>query len=496
MTPSETAKYLFERLIAAGITTEGACAILGNIQAESGFLPNNLENSYNIKLNMSDAEYTNAVDNGSYTLFASDGCGYGLAQWTFGKRKEKLLKYVQSLGKSIGDLNGQIDFLIKEFQEDFPSIWNQLKTSKDLYNLTWILLNKWENPQIKNITARYQYAQNWFNTLHSNPKSNKLTENQAIEKVLNLARSEIGYKEKRSNMQLDDKNANAGSGNWTKYARDLDAVTNFYNGAKNGFAWCDIFVDWLFYQCFGAQKAMQILCQPTRSAGAGCLYSAGYYRNSGRWTNNPTPGAQIFFISGGDVYHTGIVEEVNGNQVITIEGNSSDQVTRRTYNINDGRIYGYGIPQWSYATDSNSTPVSPTPTASPAKSILRFGSKGIEVTNMQQNLIKLGYSCGSSGADGDFGICTLNAVRAFQRDNHLLPDGEVGPMTYAAIDAALQMPTSESSNSNKTYTVKKGDTLWGIAASQLGSGPRYTEIKKLNGLTSNLIKVGQVLKLP
>ena len=45
MTPSETAKYLFERLIAAGITTEGACAILGNIQAESGFLPNNLENS-------------------------------------------------------------------------------------------------------------------------------------------------------------------------------------------------------------------------------------------------------------------------------------------------------------------------------------------------------------------------------------------------------------------------------------------------------------------
>ena len=126
---------------------------------------------------MTDAEYTNAVDNGSYTLFASDGCGYGLAQWTFGKRKEKLLKYVQSLGKSIGDLNGQIDFLIKEFQEDFPSIWNQLKTSKDLYNLTWILLNKWENPQIKNITARYQYAQNWFNTLHSNPKSNKLTEN-------------------------------------------------------------------------------------------------------------------------------------------------------------------------------------------------------------------------------------------------------------------------------------------------------------------------------
>lgn len=499
MTPAETAKYLFNRLIAAGLTTEGACAILGNVQAESGFLSNNLEDSRNIRLGMSDAEYTAAVDNGSYTLFTSDDCGYGLAQWTFGKRKEKLLKYMKNLGKSIGDLNGQIDFLIKEFQEDFLSLWSQLKSSKDLYNLTWILLDKWENPQVKNISTRYQYAQNWFNTLHNNPGSGKVTENQAIEKVLDLARSEIGYKEKRSNAQLDNKDANAGSGNWTKYARDLDAVTNFYNGAKNGFSWCDIFVDWLFYQCFGAQTAMQMLCQPTRSAGAGCLYSAGYYRSAGRWTNNPAPGEQIFFISGGDVYHTGIVEEVKGNQIITIEGNSGDQVARRVYSINDGRIYGYGIPRWSYATGSNSAPVPSTPSTSYGKSILQYGSKGAEVRNVQQNLIKLGYACGPSGADGDFGTGTLNAVRAFQRDNDLTPDGKVGPATYAAIDAALQARTSEApkpSNSSKTYTVKKGDTLWGIAASQLGSGPRYTEIKKLNGLTSNLIKVGQVLRLP
>jgi hypothetical protein len=117
-----------------------------------------------------------------------------------------------------------------------------------------------------------------------------MTEKQAIEKVLDLARSEIGYREKRSKYQLDDKTANAGSGNWTKYARDLDAVTNFYNGAKNGYSWCDIFVDWLFYQCFGATTAMKILCQPYNSAGAGCMYSAQYYKNAGRWTHDPQPG--------------------------------------------------------------------------------------------------------------------------------------------------------------------------------------------------------------
>lgn len=48
----------------------------------------------------------------------------------------------------------------------------------------------------------------------------------------------------------------------------------------------------------------------------------------------------------------------------------------------------------------------------------------------------------------------------------------------------------------KTYTVKKNDTLWGIAAKQLGKGIRYKEIKTLNGLTSDTIYAGQVLKIP
>lgn len=48
----------------------------------------------------------------------------------------------------------------------------------------------------------------------------------------------------------------------------------------------------------------------------------------------------------------------------------------------------------------------------------------------------------------------------------------------------------------KTYTVKKGDTLWGIAQSQLGNGAKWPEIKKLNGLSGDTIHPGQVLKIP
>ena len=51
--------------------------------------------------------------------------------------------------------------------------------------------------------------------------------------IVAIALAQIGYKEKASNKNLDDPAANAGSANWTKYARDL-ASAGYYNGNKNG----------------------------------------------------------------------------------------------------------------------------------------------------------------------------------------------------------------------------------------------------------------------
>lgn len=56
--------------------------------------------------------------------------------------------------------------------------------------------------------------------------------------------------------------------------------------------------------------------------------------------------------------------------------------------------------------------------------------------------------------------------------------------------------TAKPQTEYKTYTVKRGDTLWRIAQKNLGRGTRYKEIKTLNGLTKDIIRVGQVLKLP
>lgn len=177
-----------------------------------------------------------------------------------------------------------------------------------------------------------------------------MTVEEAKKTVLDLARAEAGYHEKASNSQLDDPAANSGGANWTKYARDLDR-TDWYNGAKQSFPWCDLWYDWLFYKSFGEDLGREMLCQPKNSMGAGCLYSAQYYKQAGRWhRNSPQPGDQIFFsYSAGEYSHTGIVEQVNGDTVTTIEGNTSDSVGRRNYNIGSPMIAGYGSPKWELA---------------------------------------------------------------------------------------------------------------------------------------------------
>lgn len=148
-------------------------------------------------------------------------------------------------------------------------------------------------------------------------------------KVLAIAEGEVGYLEKASNSSLDSKTANTGSANYTKYARDMDAIAGFYNGRKQGFAWCDVFVDWCFVQAYGVEEGRALLCQPLKSTGAGCRYSRAFYKAKGQLHDSgPQPGDQIFFWPSdrsdpNAVAHTGIVYAVDKSYVYTIEGNTS-----------------------------------------------------------------------------------------------------------------------------------------------------------------------------
>lgn len=271
------------------------------------------------------------------------------------------------------------------------------------------------------------------------------------ERVISIATAEVGYLEKKSNSQLDDKTANAGYNNYTKYARDLDAIPDFYNGKKNGYAWCDMFIDWCMIQAFGLEAGQKLLCQPDRSYGAGCTMSVNYYKSKGGFfTKNPKPGDQIFFSgSDGTPCHTGLVYKVDNLYVYTIEGNTSSAagvvangggVFKKTYAINYSRIYGYGRPDYdSVQFEVPGEEVKPE-TENTSKGeftmemrVLKYGSKGDDVKALQILLLGNGCSVGKWGADGSFGIATENAVKEYQRKKKLQVDGSAGPKTWGSL---------------------------------------------------------------
>lgn len=265
--------------------------------------------------------------------------------------------------------------------------------------------------------------------------------------IVAIALAEVGYHEKATNASLDDKTANSGGNNWTKYARDL-AAAGYYNGNKNGYAWCDCFVDWCFFKAYGAVEGQRIQCQ-TGPLGAGCVYSAQYYQQKGRYDKNPKVGDQVFFQTGGQIGHTGIVVEVTGNSIVTVEGNSSDQVRKNTYLRSNGYIAGYGHPLYSDTAVFAETPAPaavPAPETEPATvtciislPLLKNGATGVAVTNAQTLLISKGYPCGGrvtagrETADGDFGPATERSVKNFQAKKNLAADGVIGAATWKAL---------------------------------------------------------------
>lgn len=124
----------------------GVAGLMGNIYAESGLRSNNLQNTYETKLGYTDATYTTAIDNGSYTNFVHDSAGYGLAQWTYYSRKQALLDYAKASKRSIGDYEMQLDFLYKELSGSYASVLSELKNAKTVLEASNAVLTKFERP--------------------------------------------------------------------------------------------------------------------------------------------------------------------------------------------------------------------------------------------------------------------------------------------------------------------------------------------------------------
>lgn len=150
-------RQLWDTLLAAGLTAQGAAGLMGNLYAESGLCPENLQNSFEKRLHYTDTTYTTAVDNGTYQNFVNDNAGYGLAQWTHSSRKAALLAFAKERGCSIGNADMQVAFLLQELRA-FPKVWCVLTSVVSVHEASDVVMLEFERPADVSAAARDRRA--------------------------------------------------------------------------------------------------------------------------------------------------------------------------------------------------------------------------------------------------------------------------------------------------------------------------------------------------
>ena len=243
----------------------------------------------------------------------------------------------------------------------------------------------------------------------------------------NLALAEAGYQEKKTNSRLYCKHTNSGSGNWTKYGKEMHKI--FPKTMDLPAPWCDCFYDWLTYTLFGNATAQSLL---GGSYDDYTVNSALLYQRVGAWHSTPQWMDQVFFSKNGaisGIYHTGayLWKEDDGT-IVTVEGNTSGsagvdpdggQVSVKRYKPGTSgykKIVGYGRPKWSLAGEI--TKAMPTP------KLITKGQNGAAVRLWQ-------FIVGAK-IDGDFGPKTEEATKNFQSFHGMHATGIVAAAAWAA----------------------------------------------------------------
>lgn len=272
---------------------------------------------------------------------------------------------------------------------------------------------------------------------------------KTVDKVLKIAADEVGYLEKskaaykKDPSCIDEKTRGAGSDNYTKYGRDMHKV---YPAVMDFPAyWCDAFVDWCFYKAYGVTNAKGLLGGNFDDY---TVASCQLYKNKKALDTIPTKGSQVFFTRNGQVsgcHHTGLVYKVDKTYFYTIEGNTSGAsgvvsngggVAKKKYSISayKGKVL-FGHPKYDKSDKTSDKPKLADSTPN-----LKKGSTGTHVRNLQECLNYLGFK-GKDGkaltTDGDFGINTEYALRAFQKKYKLSVDGIYGSKSKAKMKKLL-----------------------------------------------------------
>lgn len=208
---------------------------------------------------------------------------------------------------------------------DTGELQERLRVSASSGVIGWQYSSKATIPGIPTKTDRSVFYKDYSKsstTSTNSPKptttqgSDTMNKDKAIDALIVTAQAEIGYMEKQSNAQLDDKNTNVGDGNYTKYWRDLKPI---YQGQP----WCAVFVSWIMYKTFGLETAKKLLKHENDFPYVYCPTLGARFTKYA----NPQRGDIVIFYRNGTFAHTGIVTKVEGDKFYTIEGNTSNGST-------------------------------------------------------------------------------------------------------------------------------------------------------------------------
>lgn len=151
---------IYHALRDGGLSPAGACAMMGNMWAESGLRSNNVQDN----CPMNDSDYTYNVEHGitSKWQFETDSYGYGLCQWTASSRKDALYIFAKAKGVPISDETMQCEFCIKELREDFNGLYQYLCTTEDTPKATERICAEFECPAVNNFAVRINAALGYY----------------------------------------------------------------------------------------------------------------------------------------------------------------------------------------------------------------------------------------------------------------------------------------------------------------------------------------------
>ena len=341
LTGRSNEEKIWNYLIAEGLSACGAAGLMGNLYAESGLIPTNLQNTCEKKLGYTDAAYTAAVDSGAHTNFAKDSAGYGLAQWTYYTRKAALLEFARRAKRSIGDLEMQLDFLMDELAMSYPAVLNTLRSTKSVRTASDIVLLKFERPADQSEAVKIRragYGQTYYNR-YAGKGDTGMTEMQLRQKVADIMSAWVGG---------------------TKGSKKHLEILAVYNGHKPLARGYKVQVKDAY--CATTVSAAYIRAGISEYTGTECGVEKfiAIARSKGIWVENdahtPKIGDACVYdwqdsgvgdcTGAGD--HIGIVTTVSGNTFTVTEGNmSGGKIGTRKMQVNGRYIRGFICPDFA-----------------------------------------------------------------------------------------------------------------------------------------------------